>query len=660
MALARPPGLLRVPPSVCAAVEAAAVSDTAERVETTVEQQPGRAATVEDILEVADIVDIVGEHVPLKRSGKDFRGPCPFHSETSPSFYVMPLKRLFYCFGCKAAGNAVQFVQKVFGLSFHEAATRVASRYGLQYTGGRQRPEEVSQRERIVRLNGQAARFYAKVLPSAEGQAGRDYIARRGINAESVERFHLGYSTPEWDHLTRSVLASGKSKPRDLVEAGLAAMGQSGKAYDRFRGRVLFPITTLQGEVVGFGARALGDEEPKYLNTSETPVFSKGKLLYGLEQAREAVRRSGTAVIVEGYTDVIACHQAGRQDVLATLGTALTPDHVRLLSRLAQRIIMAFDADSAGQGAVTRSAEALENAPTPVFVAVLPEGEDPDSLVRSRGIGAFESRLQAAIPLMEFAIDRLAASHTDERGLQMDRASENLAQLLAAIHNPSRREQLVDYGAKRLAEGQEARVPRLSQALRAQVSGEVRRRLARERSPRPEGGRGGGRALDTGAETARAGVVEVAVSALRAERALLGAALADATQARWILAEVPPDEFLRPESRELAAAIARAVEGGAAIVEASLVQVLSEPGIQELGFLAAPSIHEAESETTVRQSIDALRDYREEQRYLELKERVARTSAVDQRNSPDVAEFQELSRRRHAGGGDRFSPGTGG
>lgn len=625
-----------------------------------------RPATAAEIVEAADIVDVVSEYVPLKRAGKDFKAPCPFHSETQPSFYVIPSKRMFYCHGCKAAGNAIQFVQRLLGIPFHEAARRVAQRYGLRYVGRGEPPGQVSVREKLCRVNAFAARFFAQVLSEApEAAVARDYVARRGISSASVQAFGLGFAPADWHRLRDA--AKKRFSEEELVAAGLLVPRETGAAYDRFRGRLMFPITNLEGEVVAFGARAIGDEEPKYLNSPESAVFAKGKTLYGLAQAREAIRRSGVAVVVEGYTDVIAAHQAGRANVLATLGTSLTADHVRALSRLAQRVIVAYDADSAGKGAVLRSTESLENSGLPVEVAVLPAGEDPDSLLRERGPSAFDAVVAEAVPLVHFAIDHIVASRASEGVAGRERAAEEIADLLAAIRKPVARSGYIAYAASRLAGSDPGRVASLERALGEQLRLSERKRLrAHSGAAQGESSRTVARPVDPRRDrgfvvesVSQGATAELRPAVVQAERVLLRSALADRGHAERIFRELPPDRFLRAVSREIARELQRAWASGAAVAGAEILSALSAAAAEEFGEVVLPgSIHEAEG--LPLQQLDLVRDHWEEQRFRELRERVARIPPEEQRTSDDVREFMELVRRRHAGPRGRFSPADGG
>jgi len=625
-----------------------------------------RSATAAEIVEAADIVDVVSEYVPLKKAGKDFKAPCPFHSETQPSFYVIPSKRMFYCHGCKAAGNAIQFVQRILGIPFHEAARRVAQRYGLRYAGRGEQPGQTSAREKLCRVNGFAARFYAQVLSEApEAAAAREYVSRRGIASASLQTFALGFSPADW-HRFRNT-AKKRFSEEDLVAAGLLVARETGGAYDRFRGRLMFPITNLEGEVVGFGARALGDEEPKYLNSPESAVFVKGKTLYGLAQAREAIRRSGVAVVVEGYTDVIAAHQAGRSNVLATLGTSLTADHVRALSRLAQRVIVAYDADSAGKGAVLRSTEGLENSGLPVEVAVLPAGEDPDSLLRERGPAAFDAILAEAVPLVHFAVDHIVSSRASEGAAGRERAAEEIADLLAVIRKPVARSGYIAYAAGRLAGPDPGRAAGLEKALGEQLRlSERKRRQARSGAVQPEGQPAGTRTADPRRDrgfvvesVSQGAAAELRQALIQAERVLLRSALADRSHAERIFGELPSERFLRPVTREIAGEIQRAWASGAAVAGAEILSTLSDVAAEEFGEIVLPgSIHEADGFPV--QHLELVRDHWEEQRFRELRERVARIPPEEQRTSDDVREFMELVRRRHAGPRGRFTPADGG
>ncbi|MCL6615034.1 MAG: DNA primase, partial [Firmicutes bacterium] len=368
-----------------------------------------KAEIIEEIRSRIDLVGLVGEYVSLRRSGRRYVGLCPFHQERTPSFTVNPEGQFFYCFGCKASGDAFEFVMRLEGLDFPSAVKLLAERAGVRWEP--QTPEEASREKKradLLRLNALAAEVYRRALSAPRtGARAREYLARRGIEQASAAKFGLGYAPPGPRTLVEVFRRYG-ARLEDAAALGLVLSSAEGY-IDRFRDRLIFPLFDLRGRVIGFGGRTLGEGQPKYLNSPESELFAKRRFLYGLNLAREAMRRSGQAVLVEGYLDAIAAHRAGVENAVATLGTALSEDHAELLRRFANEVILAYDGDEAGQEATVRGLELLHRLGLAVRVAVLPAGQDPDELVRAQGGEALRSLLAAALPLTEFLLQRALA-----------------------------------------------------------------------------------------------------------------------------------------------------------------------------------------------------------------------------------------------------------
>ncbi|MCE5182660.1 MAG: DNA primase [Betaproteobacteria bacterium] len=364
---------------------------------------------IQDLLNRLDIVDVVDRYVPLKKAGANYVACCPFHGEKTPSFSVSPAKQFYHCFGCGAHGSAIGFVMEHQGLGFVEAVEELARSAGMAVP-----KEESGTHER--RADGdldvlpdvlqRATRFYREELKRSETAI--DYLKKRGLSGEIAARFGVGYAPGGWQNLA-AVFPDYQAK--SLVQAGLVIEGE-GKRYDRFRDRIMFPILSQRGAVIGFGGRVLGAGEPKYLNSPETPLFEKGRELYGLFQARQAIRAAGRVIVVEGYMDVVALAQHGVEYAVATLGTATTPVHVQKLLRQSDNVVFCFDGDTAGRKAAWRALEnslALVGDDKGVKFLFLPQGEDPDSYVRKEGKAAFETLIEGALPLSEFLLRELAA-----------------------------------------------------------------------------------------------------------------------------------------------------------------------------------------------------------------------------------------------------------
>lgn len=360
---------------------------------------------VDEVRARADIVDIVGEHVPLKKAGKEFKANCPFHEERTPSFYVVPDKGFYKCFGCGKSGDAFSFVMERLGLDFVEAVKHVASRCGVEVREVSRQREEDDPNRPLHEINAFAGDWFRKNLLDDEmGREARAYLEGRGIGEEVAERFGLGWAPDEWRALRDAAATHGLGEEL-MLEVGL--LGQSERAsepYDRFRGRIIFPIEGLSGKIVAFGGRILeGDtsDAPKYLNSPETPVYHKGRILYGLSWARHSIRREECALVVEGYMDLVALAAAGFENVVATLGTSTTEHHGRLLARYTTRVLLLFDSDSAGLKATFRAADILLEAGLHPAVVTLPPGEDPDTLVRSAGSEALQGHLDDAVDVLD-------------------------------------------------------------------------------------------------------------------------------------------------------------------------------------------------------------------------------------------------------------------
>ncbi len=366
---------------------------------------------IDEIRQRTDLVGLLGEYLKLERRGKNMVGLCPFHSEKTPSFTVSPDKQLFHCFGCGASGNAFSLIMQMEKLTFPEAARFLARRSGVNIPERRSAsPAEDDLKEKIYKLNHLAARFYAYCLNNTgPGKSTLEYLLKRGINQETVELFMLGYAPADWTGFFNFAQKKGAS-PDLMVKAGLVSPGREKGYYDRFRNRLIFPIFNISGNVAGFGGRALeegGKSGPKYLNSPETPVFDKGSMLYGMNLAREEIRREKKAVVMEGYTDVLTAFQAGIKNAVASLGTALSAEQGRLLRYQADTVITAYDSDSAGEAATWRGLAILQANGCLVQVAVLPEGSDPDSYIRENGPEAFIKLIDNASPLMEYRLQQL-------------------------------------------------------------------------------------------------------------------------------------------------------------------------------------------------------------------------------------------------------------
>ena len=418
---------------------------------------------IDDVRSKTDIVEVVSTSgVNLRKAGRSFVGFCPFHPNSrTPAFTVYPDSQSFYCFGCHASGTAFDYVMRKLGLDFKDALEYLAARAGirLEPKGDQQRQED-ARRTRLLEINAAAAKYFNYVLLSlSRGEPGRKYVAKRELSPETVESFQIGYSLDEWTHLFAYLTARKGYTPEDVVAAGLVIDHETRGPYDRFRGRLIFPIRDAKGQVVGFGGRALGDGQPKYLNTPETLLFKKGELLYGLDLAHDAIRNEDRTVVVEGYVDVITAHQHGFRNVVAPLGTAITRGHVALLKRLSHNVYMALDADAAGQKATLKGLSALREgaesggdghlvataqgvvrleSDVSLRIITMPEGRDPDEVIKATP-DLWRQLVADAVPVMEFYIGAYTAGLNLGNPQDQRAALDKLLPLLAELDGSQQR-----------------------------------------------------------------------------------------------------------------------------------------------------------------------------------------------------------------------------
>jgi DNA primase len=488
--------------------------------------------SIERVRDAVDMAELVGAKTDLRRVGSRWTGLCPFHDERTPSFSVDPERGLYHCFGCGVGGDAIRFVQETEALDFPEAVEALAERYGVRLEREEDDPAAEQRRRRRERLHAlleRAARFYAAYLwDSQEAKRAREYLtAERGLSEEVAKEFRVGYAPSAWDRMMVGAQQSGFT-PEELVAAGLAQRGRGGALYDRFRARIMFPLADARGRVLGFGARAMaGAQGPKYLNTSENELYHKGRQLFGIDLARREAAKSGRIVVVEGYTDVLALHQAGIRESVAIMGTALTQEQLAELARTARLVVLALDADRSGQEAMLRAARAAEDRGVELRVAELPEGKDPADAVIHAGVGPFQERLERAMGIVEFQVRRVLADADLDTPAGRDRALEEARKLIAAVpERTASRDALVREVADRLD------VP-VDYVTAAPA-------LARERG--------------APADSAERPVIRAGTSAgevaFAAERAFLAMCLASGELGRDYLGRLSDDQLSSPAARE--------------------------------------------------------------------------------------------------------------
>lgn len=407
--------------------------------------------TIQRVTDVADIVDVVGSYFPLKRAGSSYRALCPFHSEKSPSFHVNPARQTFHCFGCGAGGGVLRFVMDYEKLDFPTAVRRLAQRYNVPVIEDATSDDgQRGLRDRLLAIHADAAAFFHHhLIREPAGEKARSYLKSRGIGSSVAKSWNLGYAPDSWDALL--IFLRGKRfSDREISESGLMSTNEAGKTYARFRDRVMFPIRNDHGEVIAFSGRVLDPDAKtaKYVNSPETPIFTKGRVLYGLDRSKRDLIDKNAAIVCEGQLDLISAFEAGVRNVIAPQGTAFTPDQARLLARFVDTVLLCFDSDTAGRKAAARSLPALLSHGLAVKVITLPDGEDPDSLIRSRGAAAFLERVAAARDYFDHAVNSAgdladpAAKAKLVRGLGIP---------LSVIKDPALREATIGHLSSRLA-----------------------------------------------------------------------------------------------------------------------------------------------------------------------------------------------------------------
>ena len=410
--------------------------------------------TVDRVREAADIVEIVSVHTDLRRAGQRFTGLCPFHDERTPSFSVNPVDKLYYCFGCEASGDVFRFVEEKEGLSFRDAVEALAERYGVEPEREAEDPRAEAARKRRARLYevlGRTAVYYASYLwESAKAEKARRYLQGRGLGEEVLREFAVGYAPSHWDHLVVRGQQAGFSI-EELRAAGLVQPGQRGGDYSSFRNRITFPIRDARGRMIGFGARALSaDAKPKYKNSREGELYRKSETLYGIDRARSEIAKSGRAIVVEGYTDVLALHQAGIREAVAIMGTAITPEQLKALSALSDAVVLALDADRSGADAMIRAQRVASGRGLELRVAAMPEDEDPAEMAQAGELERFREVVAGAIDLPTFRV-RTSLARADLSSVAgRERALGEVAPVLAAMGEVVGRDELIREVADRI------------------------------------------------------------------------------------------------------------------------------------------------------------------------------------------------------------------
>lgn len=595
-------------------------------------------ACVDHVHEAVDMVDLVGQYTQLRKAGANYSGRCPFHEERTPSFSVNPVEKLYYCFGCGAGGNAFGFVQQKEGLDFRGAVEYLADRYGvaLEYDETDARgDEERRRRERLRSLLEKATVYYERVLRESPGAApAREYLARRRLSDEVCGAFRLGYSPAGWSTL-RDAARAAKYTDQELLDAGLVVPGQRGAPYDRFRGRVMFPLADDRGRTVGFGARTLGDEKPKYLNSPETALYHKSEALFGLDKARTPATRQDRIFLVEGYTDVLALVQAGIPNVVACMGTSLTEQQLQRLARVTKNMYLCFDADAAGIGAMSRALSLGRRLGLMLHVVRVPDGLDPaDYVLSPAGADGFRRLVGQAQTLLQFHVRLALEGNELARPEGRARALARLKEVLAEAASPIERDEEVRYIADRMGLSDDAVSYLLVREGRAVVAG------AAAADALPAGSRSGSRAERR--DVARAAIA----GSHELEVRFLAGCLARPQTGRAVLAGVDEAFFAGAETRAAFRLVKARLETGGRVTGPGAIDGVVEDGGEAYAEVVVRAGRERFSDAVVRELFLRLQEAHVSRLIARLKAGAA--AGLDERQSEELARLYGVREKLRA------------
>ena len=438
------------------------------------------SAFLDELVARSDIVDVVSDYVTLTPKGGSYWGLCPFHGEKTASFHVLPDRQLYHCFGCGKGGGVISFVMELENLPYVDAVRLLAKRAGMEFPERDMDESSRRKRAKLLALNKEAARFFHSQLHSPIGREGLEYLRNRGLSKGIMTRFGLGFAPESWDSLIKAMAQKGFDK-RDLLDAGLAVSNQKGSIYDRFRNRVMFPIIDLRGDVIGFGGRVLGDATPKYLNSPDSPVFNKSRNLFALNLAKTT--KQGRIVLTEGYMDTISLYQAGFDCAVASLGTALTADHAKLLSRFTKEVVICYDADTAGIQAANRAIPLLEKTGLKVRVLRVTGAKDPDEFIRKFGPDAFSRLLDQSENHVEYNLRQIQSQYDLSDPVQKTEFARAAAEMLAALDSPVEREVYAGQVSELTGIGKPALLQEIERARKAKVWAARKKQNRRDMTP---------------------------------------------------------------------------------------------------------------------------------------------------------------------------------
>ncbi len=580
---------------------------------------------VEQVTAQSDLLQTVQSYVPLKRKGNRYWGCCPFHGEKTPSFSVVPDKGFFYCFGCHAGGNVFKFLSLIENITYFEAIKLQAEKLGIPMPQRQKTPQEIARDKEIAdlrKVNEMARDFYHNCLTLTRlGEPGKAYFTSRAISAETIAEFKLGFAPHAWDKLSTAFLKRGV-KQELLLSDGLAAERQNGGGiYDRFRNRIIIPIADERGRVVGFGGRVLDDSTPKYLNTPETVLFNKRRILFGLDRANRAIKQAGYAIVVEGYMDAISVFSAGVKNVVASLGTAFTAEHCKLLLRYAPAIYFCYDSDDAGQKATIRALSIVQGTGATVRVIVVPDGKDPDEYIRKHGAEAFQQLVKKALPLVEYRLQYVLKNFDHDSLEGKVKALHAMLPVLMGIREPA---VLGEY------------IKRLSQALLLD-EGIVRDEFRRfGHQPLPE---------DSGAvprEPIRQAVRRTDTALQRAGRIVIRLAFQDAGILAHFATMVPLNDVSDEPQREILLALQELAAQGKNSNDTEMANKLSETAMAELSRAMVEDLGVLSETEAYSNAVRVLRKAYLNMRYVEHSQRAAELAR--QGDTAYVAELNQAQK----------------
>lgn len=571
---------------------------------------------IDEVLARTDIVELISSRVPLKRAGANFRALCPFHREKTPSFMVSPSKQIWHCFGCGMGGSVVNFLMKFENLEFPEAVRMLAQKVGVKIPETREgSPGAKSKRKLLYEINELAAKYFQKNLADPkDGRSAREYLKQRAIEDETCHRFRLGYAPDRWDGFFS--YAKGKGISFDfLLQAGLILPGKEGGYFDRFRNKLIFPICDFQGRVVGFGSRVLDQTLPKYINSPETDCFRKGRNLYGLNLAREWVRDHNYIIVVEGYMDCITIYQNGFKNVVASLGTALTTDHVRLLKRFTNAVCMVYDSDQAGEAASLRGLDLVVAEDLRCKIVTLPRGFDPDDYLRRKGRQSFQNQLDRALDLFDYKLNLLTSKYDSSKVEDIAKITAEMLPTIARIQNAVLKSGYIKELSKRLAVDKEALLIEL------------------------------GRVKDRGATYYRPKINE-SQSAMRSEeRTLIRLMLEDKDVGLRVKDSLEVEDFQDPRAKRIVAALFESISERRSIDPAHLMSHMEGDEISQMisGLLVGPD-EPTNREKVADDCIERIKEANLKHRRLALQRRIrlAEAAGDDAQRMELLAEFQKL------------------